>query len=47
MLALGKKIIELDKNFVNGYIILMDYYNKKEDCINYNKYLDLLEENYI
>jgi hypothetical protein len=42
-----EKILETDKNFINGYIILLTYYDNKNDCTNYKKYYELLEKNYI
>ncbi len=44
---LWEKIIEHDKNFVNGYLILLNFYDYKNDCDNFNKYYKLLEDNYI
>ena len=42
-----EKILKIDKNFINGYIVLLNYYNNKNYCDNYKKYYKLLEKNYI
>ena len=44
---LWETIIEKDKNFVNWYLWLLDYYDYKNDCINFDKYSKLMFQNYI
>ncbi|NVP18168.1 hypothetical protein HUU51_05625 [Candidatus Gracilibacteria bacterium] len=44
---LGETIIEKDKNFINGYLGLLDYYDYKNDCINFDKYSSLMFQNYV
>lgn len=45
--SLGEIIIEKDKNFINGYLWLLLYFDSKNDCANFDKYSLLMFENYI
>lgn len=44
---LWEQIIATDKNFVNGYLWIINYFNHKKDCNNFKKYFSLLDENFI
>ena len=44
---LWKKIISSDKNFVNGYLILLKYYDLKWDCKKFNSTILLFEKNFV
>lgn len=43
----GKIVIEWDKNFVNWYLLILDYYSKTNNCESIEIYKQLLEDNYI
>lgn len=41
-----KKILKYDPNFVNAYLILLSYFDYKNDCYNFNNYFIKWKENY-
>ena len=45
--TLAETIIQNDPNFMNGYVVLLQYYDYKGDCVNYDKYKTLELTNYI
>jgi GTPase involved in cell partitioning and DNA repair len=41
-----KEILKYDSNFVNAYLILINHYDYKNDCSNFNKYFKKWKDNY-
>jgi len=44
---LWAKILAYDKNYINGYFLMLSFYSYKSDCENYAIYFEMMKENYV